>query len=92
MAKVSMIGMAVRGIVACVPPKKVSNETDFPWFEPAEIKKVTAMVGIKARRVADEKICTSDLCLAAARQLMKRLDWEPAIAPVWCGTTSSAKT
>lgn len=78
MAQVSMIGMEVRGIVACVPPKIVSNETDYPWFEPAEIKKITAMVGIKSRRVADEKTCTSDLCLAAARQLMKKLDWEPA--------------
>lgn len=78
MAQVSMIGMEVRGIVACVPEKKVSNETDYPWFEPVEIKKVTAMVGIKSRRVADEKTCTSDLCLAAARHLMKRLDWEPA--------------
>lgn len=78
MAQVSMSGMAVRGIVACVPPGKVSNETDYPWFEPLEIKKITAMAGIKSRRVADEKTCTSDLCLAAAQRLMSKLGWDPA--------------
>ncbi len=78
MAKVSMTGMAVRGIAACVPPKEVSNEKDYPWFEPAEIKKVTSMVGIKSRRVADEATCTSDLCLAAAARLLRMLEWDPA--------------
>jgi 3-oxoacyl-[acyl-carrier-protein] synthase III len=78
MAQSSMTGMAVRGIIACVPPREVSNEKDYPWFEPAEIKKVTAMVGIKSRRVADEATCTSDLCLAAARRLLARLAWDPA--------------
>lgn len=78
MAQVSMPGMAVRGIVACVPPKKVSNETDYPWFEPLEIRKITAMAGIKSRRVTDDKTCTSDLCLAAARRLLDKLAWDPA--------------
>jgi 3-oxoacyl-[acyl-carrier-protein] synthase-3 len=78
MAQVSMIGMAVRGVVACVPPKKVSNETDYPWFEALEIKKITAMAGIKSRRVAESDTCTSDLCLAAAKQLMRKLEWDPA--------------
>lgn len=72
-----MVGMAVRGVVSCVPPKQVSNETDYPWFDPAEIRKVTAMVGIKSRRVADENTCTSDLCLAAAIRLMRKLNWDP---------------
>ena len=78
MAQSSMTGMAVRGVVGCVPPKEVSNETDYPWFEPAEVRKVTAMVGIKSRRVADEATCTSDLCEAAARRLLRALEWDPA--------------
>jgi 3-oxoacyl-[acyl-carrier-protein] synthase III len=78
MAQGSLTGMAVRGIVGCVPQKEVSNDTDYPWFEPAEIRKVTAMVGIKSRRVVDDKTCTSDLCRAAAAQLLSQLGWDPA--------------
>lgn len=78
MAQASMTGMAVRGIVGCIPPKEVFNETDYPWFEPAEIKKVTAMAGIKSRRVADPDTCTSDLCQAAAARLLARVGWDPS--------------
>jgi len=68
----------MRGVVGCVPPKEVSNERDYPWFEPAEIRKVTAMAGIKTRRVVDDDTCTSDLCYAAATRLLRALDWDPA--------------
>lgn len=78
MAQVSLTGMAVRGIVGCVPEKEVSNEKDYSWFDPTEIRKITAMAGIKSRRVADEKTCTSDLCRAAASWLMQRIGWDPA--------------
>lgn len=78
MAQVSLNGMAVRGIVGCVPEKEVSNEKDYPWFEASEIRKVTGMAGIKSRRMADEKTCTSDLCRAAAARLLSELDWDPA--------------
>ena len=36
------------------------------------------MVGIKSRRMADEKTCTSDLCRAAAARLLRQLEWDPA--------------
>ncbi len=76
MAQSKMNGMAMRGIVACTPEKSISNETDYPWFSAEEIRKVTAMVGIKSRRVADEKTCTSDLCFSAALHLLNLLQWE----------------
>jgi 3-oxoacyl-[acyl-carrier-protein] synthase III len=78
MSQVSLFGMAVRGIVGCIPEKEVSNDKDYPWFEPAEIRKVTAMAGIKSRRVVDANTCTSDLCRAAAERLMKKLKWDPS--------------
>lgn len=68
----------MRGVVGCVPSREVSNERDYPWFEPAEIRKVTAMAGIKSRRVVDDDTCTSDLCCAAASRLLRALDWDPA--------------
>lgn len=78
MSRASMRGMSVRGVVGCVPEREVSNEEDYPWFDAAEIRKVTAMAGIRRRHVVDERTCTSDLCHAAASRLLKALDWDPA--------------
>jgi 3-oxoacyl-[acyl-carrier-protein] synthase III len=70
--------MAMRGVVACVPEKEVSNERDYPWFDATEVRKISAVAGIKSRRVADAGVCTSDLCTAAGQALLQRLDWDPA--------------
>ena len=72
-----MKGMAVRGVIACVPPREISNEVDYPWFGATEIRKITAMAGIQSRRQTEPDTCTSDLCFAAAKRLLRRLDWEP---------------
>jgi 3-oxoacyl-[acyl-carrier-protein] synthase III len=77
MSKSVMKGMAVRGVMACVPPREIRNERDYPWFDASEIRKITAMAGIKARRQAEPDTCTSDLCSAAAKALLQRLDWDP---------------
>lgn len=76
MAKSTMQGMMFRGVEACVPPREISNETDYPWFEASEIRKITAMAGIKSRRQAEPDICTSDLCYAAAKKLIQKLGWD----------------
>lgn len=67
----------MRGVVACVPAKEVSNERDYPWFDASEVRKITSMAGIKSRRIADPDVCTSDLCTAAGQELLRRLDWDP---------------
>ena len=76
MAKSSMRGMAVRGVTACVPPREINNELDYPWFDANEIRKITAMAGIKSRRQAEPDTCTSDLCFAAASRLIDDLGWD----------------
>jgi len=70
-----MKGMAVRGVIACVPPREISNERDYPWFDATEIRKITAMAGIQSRRQTEPDTCTSDLCFAAAKRLLRQLDW-----------------
>ena len=72
-----MKGMALRGIVSCVPEREIINERDFPWFDSADIRKITAMVGISSRRFADDHTCTSDLCQAAGAKLLEQLQWDP---------------
>ena len=77
MTQAAMLGMSIRGVIACVPATEVRNERDYPWFDSSEIRKITSMAGIKSRRVVDPNVCTSDLCTAAGAALLKRLDWNP---------------
>ena len=41
-------------------------------FDKDEVEKVVAMAGVKTRHLADESICSSDLCLSAAKKSLKR--------------------
>src|SRR5262245_53497691 len=66
---------AVRGITSCVPATIFDNLTDSSDFEPDEVEKVVAMAGVKTRHLADESVCSSDLCLAAAKDLVHSLQW-----------------
>ena len=60
----------------CVPSFRFDNQNDTTEFSLSEVRKVVAMAGIQARRLADESICSSDLCLAAANRVLESLDWE----------------
>ncbi len=77
MAKSIMKGMAVRGVMACLPSREIDNEADYPWFDATVTRKITAMVGIKSRRQAEPETCTSDLCFAAAKTLLDQLELDP---------------
>lgn len=68
----------IRGITSCVPARRFDNLTDATDFPPDEVEKVVRMAGVKTRHLADDSICSSDLCLAAARDLLKNLEWDPA--------------
>jgi 3-oxoacyl-[acyl-carrier-protein] synthase-3 len=59
-----------------VPSYRFDNQNDTTEFSPSEVRKVVAMAGIQARRLADESICSSDLCLAAANKVLDSLGWE----------------
>jgi 3-oxoacyl-[acyl-carrier-protein] synthase III len=67
----------IAGIATAVPQFEVDNmqlDADFPA---AELRKIVQMAGIRKRHVSDGSICSSDLCLAAARQLLEKLSWAP---------------
>lgn len=67
----------IRAITSCVPSRLFNNLTDATEFDPEEVKKVVRMAGVETRHMADDSICSSDLCLAAAKDVMNALDWEP---------------
>ena len=68
----------IRGIVSSVPPRRFDNLNDASAFDRAEVEKVVRMAGVRARHLADDSICSSDLCVAAGKRLLEKLGWEPS--------------
>jgi 3-oxoacyl-[acyl-carrier-protein] synthase-3 len=67
--------VSLKGVAACVPKTTLENSS-FPFFSGDEAKKFIASTGVERKRIADDGICTSDLCFHAAEQLIKDLNWE----------------
>jgi 3-oxoacyl-[acyl-carrier-protein] synthase-3 len=67
----------IRAIASCVPERVFDNTVDSIHFSQKEIDSVVRMVGIQTRHLAADTVCSSDLCLAAARQILSQLDWVP---------------
>ncbi|MBW6504133.1 ketoacyl-ACP synthase III [bacterium] len=76
MAKTETTGSRIRAICTCVPSERFDNLNDAKEFTQEEIRKVTAMAGIAARRVADDSTCSSDLCEVAANRVLEMTGWE----------------
>lgn len=76
MAIVKTKGARIAGVCTCVPTRRFDNLADTREFSEDEVRKVTGMAGVSARRVAGDAVCSSDLCSAAAARLMERLSWE----------------
>ena len=65
----------IRAITSCVPAHKFDNLADSTEFDKEEVEKVVGMAGVKTRHLANESICSSDLCLASAKDVMTGLQW-----------------
>lgn len=93
MAYFTINNVAFRGVAACVP-KKILRTEDIPLFTAEEAAKFNEQVGIFQRRVAEENICTSDLCYEAAVKLMDDLKWDKkdVDALIFVSTTPDYRT
>ncbi|QJD99016.1 ketoacyl-ACP synthase III [Massilia forsythiae] len=70
-----LTGVAIRGVSTAVPGT-VARTADYTPLTEAERVKFAAGTGIEQRRVAAPGQCASDLCIAAAADLLARLDWD----------------
>jgi 3-oxoacyl-[acyl-carrier-protein] synthase-3 len=77
MAITSTQACTIRAITSCVPPRCFDNQKDTTAFDAGEVEKVVRMAGVQTRYLADDSLCSSDLCLAAARDVLQALDWTP---------------
>jgi 3-oxoacyl-[acyl-carrier-protein] synthase-3 len=75
MAKCTIRGVAIRGVVSAVPARTFDNLKDAKGFTEDEVRKVVGMAGVRSRRMAGESVCSSDLCQAAAESLLEKLGW-----------------
>ena len=75
MAIFSIPGVRLAGIAAAVPKKEVSN-LDYHWVSEKDREMLVKTVGVEKRRVAEPGTTTSDLCIAAAEQLITGLGWD----------------
>ena len=77
MATTSTRAAVIRGITSCVPARRFDNLEETTGFDKEEVEKVVRLAGVKTRHMAGESICSSDLCLAAARDVLDALEWAP---------------
>lgn len=68
-------GARVAAIGTCVPSRRFDNITETSEFPKDDVRKVVAMAGILSRRIAEESICSSDLCTEAAEKILDELGW-----------------
>lgn len=63
--------VGISGISAAIPKKVVKNLENDQFFNIHDIKEIIQKIGVLERRFADENTCSSDLCYAAAEELIK---------------------
>ena len=71
----TILGIAVRGIAACVPTQ-IARTDDYGVLTVEERQRLQKATGIGAHRVSPPGQCTSDLCQAAAERLLDHLGWD----------------
>jgi 3-oxoacyl-[acyl-carrier-protein] synthase-3 len=71
----ALTGVRLAGIATAVPASR-DEVRQTATVSVADLAKITASTGVKARHVAPDGVCSSDLCLAAAERILERLGWD----------------
>lgn len=75
MAFFKVENVSIIGIAACVPPKMVENIDSDLIEDKEELQRYIDTTGVQRRYIAENGICSSDLCLCAAEKLIAELGW-----------------
>lgn len=70
MAFFKIDNVKISGIAACVPPKRVDNMESALVEDKKELEKYIETTGVRYRYIAEDGICSSDLCMVAAEKLI----------------------
>ena len=78
MATARVPGVRIAGIASAVPATRVPVTTAAEIFGADMIQKISQNTGIEYRHVTSPGLCSSDLCVVAAKRLLEELRWEPS--------------
>ena len=67
----SFNNVGITAMNAAIPRRVINNYEHDIHFKKEELKEVIDKIGVKERRFVDEKTCASDLCYAAAENLIQ---------------------
>lgn len=70
MALLTFKNVGISGLTAAVPGQVIDNYSHDQFFSRDEIREVVDKIGVKQRRFAGPDVCSSDLCFAAAEELI----------------------
>ncbi|MBE0655563.1 MAG: ketoacyl-ACP synthase III [Bacteroidales bacterium] len=70
MGLLSFRNAGISGLAAAVPKQVIHNLEFTNYFSSESVREIVEKIGVKERRFADEKTCSSDLCFAAAEKLL----------------------
>ncbi len=68
--------IGISGLAAAVPNQVIKNGDPNLYFNAEEVGEVVEKIGVKERRFADQNTCSSDLCFAAAEELISEMKLE----------------
>lgn len=74
MAYLEVKGVEIKGVATCVP-KQVKVAKEQPFFTEVEAENFTNVTGVVSSHVAPPDVALSDLCKAAAEELLARSGW-----------------
>lgn len=73
MAFLKIDNVKISGVAACVPPKRVDNMESTLVEDKKDLEKYIETTGVRYRYIAEDGICSSDLCKAAAEKLIEEM-------------------
>ncbi len=91
MATASVEGVAIKGLVACVPDAFETTDDLAARFGADAARRIAEATGIRERRVAAPGQCASDLAEAAARRLLDGLGWAAETVELLIVVTQTAE-
>jgi 3-oxoacyl-[acyl-carrier-protein] synthase III len=74
MGLISFCNVGISGLAGAIPRQIIKNYEHDLYFKKEDIKEIIEKIGVKERRFADEKTCSSDLCYAAATKLLNGMN------------------
>lgn len=75
MAFFSIANVEIKGISACVPPFIDENRKS-QFSSEEEIEKLIKSIGVERKHIANDSVCSSDLCYKAANELIENINWQ----------------